>query len=476
MEKAHTFSCKSWHTVGSTRGIGVTGVLLQTPSSITEVVWQLSPQKQTKVAGSKSTLMPWTSAGKSDERCAHKNLTSRDSSTEQRTNLTATTEENGSNNTKPARTLRSREHGLITGPLAHRFNARPVIIAGAVISGIGAMLSFFPDSIATMTVTLGAIHAIGAGMVFVVSPTIISEHFVKHKGLAMGINFTGVTMGTFVFPKLLEYLTKTYGLRGALLIFGAIVMNGLAFSLFPRTPKWRSAPADGQVSRPAASGENKHGTLRHGLTVFKHPIFYLVMYSFVVHSFGFECYISLFVDFAVDRGVAVSSAVTMVSMGAIAEALGRLTLPAAVDRGWLTNKHLIVLIFAVQGGMFILLPFLYIHGLIFAVAAVIAYTIGTGLVLFPVILAIYLGLERMSMAYGMVIASAGLLSFIKPSVIGHFRDNVGAYDVLFVICGSLIAFAAIMWILVFTWEARVRKREIVAKGASMVDTEAGTKM
>lgn len=366
--------------------------------------------------------------------------------------------------------------GLITGPLAHRFNARPVIIAGAVISGIGAMLSFFPDSIATMTVTLGAIHAIGAGMVFVVSPTIISEHFVKHKGLAMGINFTGVTMGTFVFPKLLEYLTKTFGLRGALLIFGAIVMNGLAFSLFPRTPKWRSVPADGQASRPATSGENKHGTLRHGLTVFKHPIFYLVMYSFVVHSFGFECYISLFVDFAVDRGVAVSSAVTMVSMGAIAEALGRLTLPAAVDRGWLTNKQLIVLIFAVQGAMFILLPFLYIHGLIFAVAAVIAYTIGTGLVLFPVILAIYLGLERMSMAYGMVIASAGLLSFIKPSVIGHFRDNVGAYDVLFVICGSLIAFAAIMWILVFTWEARERKREIVAKGSSMVDTEAGTKM
>lgn len=371
--------------------------------------------------------------------------------------------------------------GLITGPLAHRFNARPVIIAGAVISGIGAMLSFFANTIAIMTVTLGAIHAIGAGMVFVVSPTIISEHFVKHKGLAMGINFTGVTMGTFVFPKLLEYLTKTYGLRGALLIFGAIVMNGLAFSLFPRTPKWRSVPpeqkqANAQYSPTTSSGDKKHGTLRHGLTVFKHPIFYLVMYSFIVHSFGFECYISLFVDFAVDRGVEVSSAVTMVSMGAIAEALGRLTLPAAVDRGWLTNKQLIVLIFAVQGGMFIILPFLYIHGLIFTAAAIIAYTIGTGLVLFPVILAIYLGQERMSMSYGMVIASAGLLSFIKPSVIGYFRDNVGAYDVLFVICGSLIAFAAIIWILVFMWEAREKKKDIVGKGGSLEGAETATQM
>ncbi|KAL1417848.1 hypothetical protein MTO96_026488 [Rhipicephalus appendiculatus] len=188
---------------------------------------------------------------------------------------------------------------LITGPLAHRFNARPVIIAGAVISGIGAMLSFFPNSIATMTVTLGAIHAIGAGMVFVVSPTIISEHFVKHKGLAMGINFTGVTMGTFVFPK-------------------AFGVSNQDVCLFPRTPKWRNAPADARASQASSKGDNKQGTLRHGLTVFKHPIFYLVMYSFIVHSFGFECYISLFVDFAADRGVAVSSAVTMVSMGAIA--------------------------------------------------------------------------------------------------------------------------------------------------------------
>lgn len=350
--------------------------------------------------------------------------------------------------------------GLITGPLAHRFNARPVIIAGAVIAGVGAMLSFFPTSILLMTITLGAIHAIGAGMVFVVSPTIISEHFVKYKGLAMGINFTGVTMGTFAFPKLLEYMTASYGLRGALLIFGAIVMNGLAFSLFLRSPKWRNVPAVGNSSESSAG--DKHGTMRYGLTVFKHPIFYLVMYSFIVHSFGFECYISLFVDFAVDRGVAVSSAVTMVSMGAIAEALGRLTLPAAVDRGLLTNKALIVLIFSTQGAMFILLPFLYVHGLIFTVAAIIAYTIGTGLVLFPVILATYLGQERMSMAYGMVIASAGLLSFVKPSVIGHFRDNVGAYDVLFVICGALIAFAAIMWILVFSWEVKQRKKKIMS--------------
>ncbi|KAL1475771.1 hypothetical protein MTO96_037037 [Rhipicephalus appendiculatus] len=79
--------------------------------------------------------------------------------------------------------------------------------------------------------------AIGTGMVFIVAPTVISEHFVKNKGLAMGLNYAGVTVGLFVFPKLLEHLTATYGLRGALLMFGAICLNGLAFSLFTRTPQ-----------------------------------------------------------------------------------------------------------------------------------------------------------------------------------------------------------------------------------------------
>ncbi|XP_075744315.1 monocarboxylate transporter 2-like [Rhipicephalus microplus] len=129
--------------------------------------------------------------------------------------------------------------GLITGPLAHRFNARPVIIAGAAIASAGSILCFFASTIKLMALTLGVIHAVGAGMVFIIAPTIISEHFIKNKGLAMGLNFTGVTLGLFVFPKLLEFLNTSYGLHGALLIFGAVCLNGLAFSLFLRTPSWR---------------------------------------------------------------------------------------------------------------------------------------------------------------------------------------------------------------------------------------------
>ncbi|XP_050028777.3 monocarboxylate transporter 12-like isoform X1 [Dermacentor andersoni] len=355
--------------------------------------------------------------------------------------------------------------GFIVGPLAHWFNARPVIIAGAVLSGAGAIFSSFATTIAFMTVTLGVIHAIGAGMVFIVAPTIISEHFVKNKGLAMGVNYAGITAGLFVFPKLLEYLTSTYGLRGALLIFGAVTMNGLAFSLFPRTPDWRKA-SRGKNQLAArfpskAIGDNGTNELSHALTVFKSPVFYLIMYSFNAYCFGYECYISLFVDFACDRGVALSTAVTAMSAGAIAEILGRLTLPAAADRGLLNINTAVVLTLAGEAVAFLVLPLLRSQGLIFAMAAVIAFIVGTGMVILPMTLASYFGHEKMSLSFGIVVASAGMLSFVKPCLIGHFRDRVGAYDWLFVICGVLNAIAAALWVVVIARERSRSKLEVI---------------
>ncbi|KAH7955660.1 hypothetical protein HPB52_002803 [Rhipicephalus sanguineus] len=350
--------------------------------------------------------------------------------------------------------------GLVGGPLAHRFTARPVLIAGSALSGIGAMLSFFATSIDVVKITIGGIHAIGAGMVFVVSPTIISEHFVKHKGLATGVYFLGATMAAFVFPKLLEYLYDRYGLHGTLLIFGAVLMNGLAFSLFPRTPQWRKTAPLQQKKGNAESSEENSGSWRHGLSIFKSPILYLFMYSFIVQSFGYECYIALFIDFAVDRGAALSTAVTVYAMGAIAEAFARLSLPAAVDRGLLSNKALLVIVFAGQGLILLILPFLHSHGLIFAASVGTACTIGAGMIVIPVTVSGYFGVERMSMAYGIIVASAGMFSFGKPTVIGYFRDRKGAYDVLFLICGSLTVLAALTWSLVFLLEVRQERKKM----------------
>ncbi|KAH7955566.1 hypothetical protein HPB52_001372 [Rhipicephalus sanguineus] len=354
--------------------------------------------------------------------------------------------------------------GIITGPLAHSFYARPVIIAGAAISSIGLMLSFFATSIGFLTFSLGAIHAIGTGMVFIVAPIIISEHFVKNTGLAMGINYAGITAALFVFPKLLEYLVAGYGLHGALLICGAITMNGLAFSLLTRRPGCRTVAVDeSQVFAhvPPKKIENeRNNKLSDAFTVFKSPMFYLIMYSFNAYCMSYDLYMSLFVDFACDRGVTVSTALTVMAAGAVSEGVGRFLLPIAVDRSLLKNNVALTFTLSAEAVAFFLLPFLRNNGPIFAVAVAIGFIIGTAIVLFPVTLVHYFGHEKMSVAFGIIVASAGLQSFVRPLLISHFRDNGGAYDWLFVICGVVNVVAAALWIVVLALE-RSRKKILV---------------
>ncbi|KAL3203040.1 hypothetical protein MRX96_042177 [Rhipicephalus microplus] len=307
-------------------------------------------------------------------------------------------------------------------------------------------------------------------MVYIVAPTIISEHFVKNKGLAMGLNYAGVTAALFVFPKLFEYLITAYGLRGALLISGAITMNGFAFSLFSRTPHLRKAVVkdiEDFASLTAKTIESqKSSKLRHLFAVFKSPMFFLLMYSFNAYAMSYDFYMSLFVDFACDRGVLVSTAVTVMAAGAVSEGIGRFILPIAVDRNFLKSSVALTITLCVEAFAFLLLPFLNSHELIFAVAVGIGFVIGTGIVIFPVTLEYYFGREKMSVAFGIVVASAGLQSFLRPSLIGYFRDEGGAYDWLFVICGMVNVVAVALWIAVLARECYRKDRNVVVENTS----------
>ncbi|CAN7986351.1 unnamed protein product [Ixodes pacificus] len=360
--------------------------------------------------------------------------------------------------------------GLLAGPLGHRFTARPVIIVGSAISALGVMLSFFADSIGTLHAALGAVHGFGSGIVYAMNPIVISEHFVKYKGLAMGINFAGSTLGTFVFPKLLEYLVGVFGFHGALLIFGGLLLNSVAFSLFLRQPVWLKSEStttlnevtdetecqgraeqwtiSGSVADRDAIVKDKPGSMLMGLSIFKLPMFYIITYSFISFNLSYDCYNSLFIDFAIDKGIPMSSAVTMTSLSSVPDLVGRLVLPAVTDRGLIKRRTLMMALIALVGVLYIVLPYQRGYDIIFVLTSGVALLLGCGVVLFPVLLVEYVGLDRMAMATGMLTALSATFSFGKPSIIGYFRDTLGSYHYLFVVCGCVAISASVTWAVV----------------------------
>lgn len=67
---------------------------------------------------------------------------------------------------------------------------------------------------------------------------VLNQHFKKYRTTASGMAFSGGCVGSFLFPILLEYLLKTYGLAGSFLILGGIIMNVIPAAMVLRKPSW----------------------------------------------------------------------------------------------------------------------------------------------------------------------------------------------------------------------------------------------
>ena len=61
--------------------------------------------------------------------------------------------------------------------------------------------------------------------------------FEKKRALAIAITVTGCSLGGFLYSPILQLLINTFGWRGALLISGAITLNGCAFGILLIPPK-----------------------------------------------------------------------------------------------------------------------------------------------------------------------------------------------------------------------------------------------
>lgn len=377
--------------------------------------------------------------------------------------------------------------GVLAGPLAHRFTARPVILLGTIISSGGVMLAYFATNMWSLHLTLGMMHGFGSGIVYAMCPVLISEHFIKYQAFATGVCFAGSTLGSFVFPKLLELLIDQYGFQESMLLFGVLILNAAAFSLFLRQPRWlrRCSSSEEALFSQANSEENglppcpyviptgkdkgstekqpgaalgpcpylpepkKNTTfLQSGIEVFKIPKFYLVIYSFVAFNLSYDCYSSLLVDFAVDKGIPQSKAVTMTSLSSLADLVGRLGLPIVADRQLIRRRTLMAMVLALLGALYVVLPWCIDYWTLFALSSAVAFLLGSGVVLFPVVLIDCVGMDRIAMATGMLTAVSSSFSFAKPPLIGFFRDTLGAYDLLFIACGSVAVSTSLAWMVV----------------------------
>ncbi len=104
-------------------------------------------------------------------------------------------------------------------------SARHVVAAGIVSLGLGLIVLSQAGTLLSVWATFALLIPFGAVAIGVLpSSTLISRWFRKRRGLALGINVTGTSIGGAIAPPLLTWMFLAYGWRTSLLVTGVVVL------------------------------------------------------------------------------------------------------------------------------------------------------------------------------------------------------------------------------------------------------------
>lgn len=338
------------------------------------------------------------------------------------------------------------------GMLQDKFSPRPVLIGGGIILGTGFILASLttPSMPHMLWLTYGVMGGIGMGTLYSTTIACCQKWFPDKRGLITGLIVSALGFGGVVFTPVAEKLIavlgqgvpgvgelKTFAYLGV--IFMCLSILGALFIKNPptgfRPSNWTPTPS-------------KDGSLHQDFTpiqMLKTPQFYAVTITFMFACMAGLMVIGFAKPIALAKGIAPSEAAIGVMIIAIFNSFGRLFWGWSSDK--IGRKNTIMLLLLMTASTILLVK--YANGyLIFALIAVIAFSYGGFLGVFPALTADFWGIKNMGTNYGIIMVGFGLGAVIASFIAGYYK-NIAADDInlmfpAFVIASFAAGIAAII--------------------------------
>ena len=230
------------------------------------------------------------------------------------------------------------------------------------------------------------------GCLYGVGNIILSKHFADHprKGLANGIACAGTGVGSLTLPLLMRYIISTYGLRGALQVYGGCMLQMCVATAVCRPVEKKKT----EISQRSTTGNGKVGyktELRHGsflesiLASFPccnsklqdvEPLFqfhllkkYDLMIILIGHSLIYASYVCCYLylpPYAAQIGVRKTDTSLILTIGGVCELFARVTTGWVADLQVVKARNIIALSMIVGGMAAIVMPFFTTRELLIA--------------------------------------------------------------------------------------------------------------
>lgn len=316
--------------------------------------------------------------------------------------------------------------GLIQG----RLSPRIVIVGGGVIIGTGFFLASFasPELPWIIWLTYGILGGLGSGSVYTTTIAVCQKWFPDKRGLITGLIVSALGFGGLVLTPLARFLMNKVGVMDTFawlaLIFLIVTVGGSFFIKNPPEgykPKGFVAPVN---------QDSKKGLDLTPKQVIKTSHFYLITFSFMFASMAGLMVIPFAKVLGISGGLTDNVATLGVMVIAIFNSFGRLFWGWVSDKLGRENTLLMLMLVAGVSILFVAAAKSY---LILFLIAIVGFSYGGFLGVFPSLAADLWGTKNMGINYGMVLIGFGLGAILSSYVAGYFKDLTGEFTTPFIV-------------------------------------------
>ncbi|KAH8041443.1 hypothetical protein HPB51_015805 [Rhipicephalus microplus] len=192
------------------------------------------------------------------------------------------------------------------------------------------------------------------------------------------------------------------------------------------------------------------------------------VYEYLLAEYGVR---GAFLIIGVDR----ADCVYALTFYAVADAIGRLFVPYLSDYGLISNCGLLTISYLALCILQQAAPFVVGKFGVWALSWAFGLPCGYIMVGAPQILSTEIGPKNLPIAYGFMTTATATESFLRPLLIGFFRDNYGSYNGLFRLIGGMLVvsflFTLGLWI---TGRSKLREAADVDTDSPVISAEPET--
>lgn len=182
-----------------------------------------------------------------------------------------------------------------------------------------------------------------------------------------------------------------------------------------------------------------------GRTLLRNGMFYICSVSFVL-LYGINVlYNSTILDFAVDKGVGVGAAMSLLSVFSLADLIARLGTSVLMNAELGSKKLLMIWLQASSGVLLLAAPYLVGYAAALSAAVLLGVNMGSLSALYIVLFEDYIILHLVAWAFGMHGVAMGLIALMTVPLLGYCRDVLLSYDTLFQVLGLLCLLNVFFW-------------------------------